>query len=376
MAKQHHQQQWPLKDENNTELILPSDLYWNYVFPYTAVDDRIVINKHTKSTQHYAGRRAEINAAFLKKRGYAITNSRLIHRVRNKVIHLASVIKDIEVLDSMISEWESQWPPSSPRAMVLAAQLLPLDLLRQARRCWDKHISTIESPSERLDACLRFIHSDFATTSLECNNRFVEELPLLFCGQGRVDDVVKFHSLMDTTSINGPVENLDNSFITLFPRTLVGVWLDLYLRQAKSDMVGVYRSRFSGTTLQLECIVKALLDVQNIDVTPFFEPLDTNNFDDDSVLSFYAFSVFRLGMSIVDCMRGYSSLFTEDMIWPRGLDWVFEKLEAVYYKKKHLPRVELVKKSEESNEKNLVWVVVFAILSVVIGVWLKAVALA
>lgn len=76
-------------------------------------------------------------------------------------------------------------------------------------------------------------------------------------------------------------------------------------------------------------------------------------------------------MSIVDCMRGYSNLFTEDMIWPRGLDWVIEKLEAVYYKKKDLACVTLVKKSEETSKKNLVWVVGFAILSVVVGVWLR-----
>ena len=57
------QQQWPLKDENNKELILPSDLYWNYVYPYTAVDDRIIINK----SQLYSGHRAQLDAAFLEK---------------------------------------------------------------------------------------------------------------------------------------------------------------------------------------------------------------------------------------------------------------------------------------------------------------------
>lgn len=59
---------------------------------------------------------------------------------------------------------------------------------------------------------------------------------------------------MDTTSINGPIKNVGNSFITIFPKTLVGVWLDRYLRQAKFGMAGEYGSRFSGTTLQLERI--------------------------------------------------------------------------------------------------------------------------
>ena len=57
------QQQWPLKDENNKEIILPSGLYWNYVYPYTAVDNRIIINK----SQLYSGHRAELDVAFLDK---------------------------------------------------------------------------------------------------------------------------------------------------------------------------------------------------------------------------------------------------------------------------------------------------------------------
>ena len=360
--QKRQQQQWPLKDENNKELILPSDLYWNYVYPYTTVDNRIIINKHTKSTQHYAGRRAEINPVFLYKYGCKITHSRLIHRVRRRVTSSASNINGIEVLDSMISDWVGMNPNLF---------YPPLDLLRQTRWCWDKYISKIESPSERLHTCLHFIHYEFSVNPSDNTDCYVKELPLLFCGQGIVDDVVKFHSLMDANSINGPIKNVDSSFITIFPKTLVGVWLDRYLRQAKFGMAGEYGSRFSGTTLQLERIVRALLDAEEVDVVPFFEPLETNNLD-ESILSFYANSVFQPGISIVDCMRGYSNLFTEDMVWPRGLDWVFEKLEAVHYKKKHLSRVALVKKSEETSKKNLVWVVVFAILSVVVGVWLKA----
>ena len=120
----------------------------------------------------------------------------------------------------------------------------------------------------------------------------------------------------------------------------------------------------SGTTNSFECIVRALFDhSEDVNVDPLFEPLDMNNLD-ESVSSFYAFSVFRPGISIVDCMKGYSKNWR--------YNWVIERLEAVHKKQQHLPRVALVKKSEETSKKNLVWVVVFAILSVVVGVWLKA----
>ena len=225
--QQHHQQQqWPLKDENNEELILPSDLYWNYVFyPYTAVDDRIIINKRTKSTQHYAGHRAEINDAMLKagdseylaEYHRAIHTSVIIQQLKDWVTNISSInIKDIDLLANTIIEWEN----------VDGRQPLPLDLLRRTRWSWDKHISTIESSSERLNACLHFFHGSFAGS----------DMPLLFCGQACLEDVVnvKFHTLIDPNSVNGPVKKVDTEFNAIFPQTVFGVWLDRYLRHAHS----------------------------------------------------------------------------------------------------------------------------------------------
>jgi len=178
-TKQQCQQQWPLKDENNEELILPSDLYWNYVFPYTAVDNRIIINKHTKSTQFYAGHRAELDAAYLEKhRGEPHISMTFI----NHIIDIVNCYEDICMHTDLVEE------PS-------------LELLRDVRRNWDKHISRIclQSPSKRLCDCLALFL--FQVNDYE----YAKEIPLLFCGAGTVQDVVKFYSLVDPNSINGHV---------------------------------------------------------------------------------------------------------------------------------------------------------------------------
>ena len=308
MATQH-QQQWPLKDENNTELILSSDLYWNYVFPYTAVDDRVVINKYTKSTQHYAGRRVEIDAAFLDK-----------HRDEPQIS--MNIVNFIIVKISM---------GKGNLFMPLLKEEPSLDILRDIRRCWDEHLLTIDSPSERLHQCLQFSYiRDYPDSEIK--------MPLLFCGAGTVEDVIKLHSLMDINSINGCVDVdssksiLFNDLSPVFPKISLGIWLDIYLKSTwRSQMMAAATIQaiggISDTTIQFERIVRALLDAEGVDVASFFEPLDRNKID-LLISSFYPYQTFQSGMSIVDCMRGYSDGYFAHH--PRNVEWVFEKLEAVH----------------------------------------------
>jgi len=295
-ASYQQQEQWPLQDENNAELILPSDLYWNYVYPYTAVDDRIIINKRTKSTQFYAGHRVELDAAFLD-------NHRDEPHISKNIVNY--IIVRISMGQVSLCMPLLQGEPS-------------LDILRDVRRCWDEHLLSIDSPSERLHQCLQISYiSDYPVSEIK--------MPLLFCGAGTVEDVIKLHSLMDINSINGYVvadsskSKLFNDLSPVFPKTSLGIWLDIYLKSA-------WQSQIVGTTVQYERIVRALLEVEGVNVDSFFEPLDMNKID-SLISSFYLNQTFQPGMSIVDCMRGYSNLFAH---YARNVDWVFEKLEAVH----------------------------------------------
>ena len=110
------------------------------------------------------------------------------------------------------------------------------------------------------------------------------KIPLLFCGTGTVEDVIKLHSLMDINSINGCVvadsskSILFNDLSPVFPKTSLGIWLDIYLKSAwQSQMADATIQAMRGisdTAIQFERVVRALLDAEEVDVAPFFEPLE------------------------------------------------------------------------------------------------------
>ena len=166
------QEQWPLKDDKNKELILPSDLYWNYVYPYTAVDNRIIINK----SQLYSGHRAELDVAFLDK--YAGDNNMSMRYIK----WLIRCILDSKTLSNEDHE-----------LLLKCTRKNWLDTLLHVRRCWDISLSRVISPSIRFSKCL----CSFCGPLFED----LEDMPLLICGKGRVEDVIKFHTLMDKNSI-------------------------------------------------------------------------------------------------------------------------------------------------------------------------------
>lgn len=187
---------------------------------------------------------------------------------------------------------------------------------------------SIDSPSERLHQCLQFSYiRDYPDSEVK--------IPLLFCGDGTVEDIIKLHSLMDVNSINECVVTGSSPLFAdlspVFPKTSLGIWLDIYLksswRSRAADTTIQEMRGISDTTIQFERIVRALLDVRNIDVAPFFEPLEMNKID-LLISSFYPYQTFQSGMSIVDCMRGYSNGYFAH--YPRNVDWVFEKLESVH----------------------------------------------
>jgi len=305
-------QQWPLKDENNIELILPSELYWKYIYPYTAVDDRIIINKHTKSTQFYAGHRVEINHAFLDKHDkLAFVDSLSQH---NPICYI------IELSDQEVSTLKQVTGTSS---IILKDEAIVL--LCRIRRSWDMYLSSVSSPSHRLHACLQMFYGD------DCPDIW----PLLFCGEGRVDDVVQLHAMMDSESINGQIDYREPLVYTPIVPTTLGIWLDEYLSSAFHDMQCMI---VSDTTYQLKCIARALLGADNVHVKPFFEPLD------HCPDTFYAHADFKHGMSMVGCMKRCAYKWFVEQYDSRGvgarireLNWVIDRMVKLNTakKKKH-----------------------------------------
>ena len=342
--QQPHQQeeQWPLKDDDNLELILPPELYWNYVFPYTAVDDRIIINKHTKSTKYNAGHRAEIDAAYLIKYGYGpsgLTRISGFTELSFVMNHMGYGLTTNQKLKLKLSPDSDHFPDDD----------IVLGLLRCGRWCWDKHISMIEHPSERLLACLKLF---YCTEEQE----EPEGIPLLFPEGGRVEDVVRHHVSMNPNAINGHVKvsnfarekGFNPHFNRTFPQTPFGIWLERYLRTAQREMSVGREYTFMGDIYLSKHIVEALFEVGGdyINVDPFFKPLDSclpNECGEDFYFSYY----FKPGMSIVDCLRRYSEAMKEipdDVQLPRDmatikeriheLDWVISKLEELNEAKK------------------------------------------
>ena len=224
-----------------------------------------------------------------------------------------------------------------------------LGSLHCGRWCWDKHIAMIESPSERLQACLKL----FRCNDPDKEDQVPEGIPLLFPGgAGRVEDVVQHHMLMDSDSINGHVKVgstiLDIVFNPTFPQTPFGIWVEKYLRTAHSEMRVGRHYTFMGDICLSKHIVEALFECggDDINVDPFFKPLESclpDAFGED----FYLFTYFEPGMSIVDCLRTYSEVMAEipnEVELPSDLatvkerihelDWVTAKLNELNEAKK------------------------------------------
>lgn len=170
MATCLQQQKWPLKDENNADIILSSDLYWNYVYPYTAVDNRIIINK----SQLYSGHRAQLDVAFLEKQAGANNMSiRYIKWLIRCILDSKTLSNEDHELMLKCTKRKWNWDEHPP-----------LDLLLHSSSCQTLlgYIFITSYISMRFSKCL----------SLFCGPLFeeLEDMPLLFCGKGRVEDVI------------------------------------------------------------------------------------------------------------------------------------------------------------------------------------------
>ena len=93
--------------------------------------------------------------------------------------------------------------------------------------------------------------------------------------------------------------------------------------------------RVSDTTYQLESIARALLGADNVNVKPFFEPLD------HCPDTFYAHADFKQGMSIIGCMKRCAYKWSVEQYDSRGvgarireLNWVIDRMVKLNTSKK------------------------------------------
>jgi hypothetical protein len=299
-----------------TQLVLPQELYYDYVRPFTPFKDRAILDKRTGSTQFYAGERVDIDSAFLQN-----------YFGRTILSHT-----DLPTLDLGFSlvEMEDPWVRDDVSEKNL------LHYFRNVRRAWDAHMSTIKCPSARLNACLHVLINYCSRNSPDGNEN---QLPLLFPGTGTVEDVVRFHVSMNPRSINGiPAEligSIPHTLTTNFTDLnigLLGQWVFLYLTIGVSFCLlgeGEGGNPFSDgkITDRVEWILGAMFDcVDDVDIAPLFEPLDSLK----SNLFYSRF--FEPGNSTVDCLRSYAEWSLEEHNG-QGMDrlgWLLRRLETKF----------------------------------------------
>ena len=255
------------------ELTLPPDLYWNYVEPYLTRKDRPILNKRSGSTQFYAGERFEIVLSDYQHQ--------FGDKLRLKDVPTITGTPGTPSFSFHNNEGNDKFDPSDEDGILAA--------LQNVRNMWDEHMSKITSPSKRLNACLELFYGDDRS----------HEYPLLFPGEGTVEDVVKFHVSMNQMSINGPIERLVRA--VEIPENLLTQYVELYLGWCHDDIMHDVSYHVTG---QLGHIVQRLFELGgDVDVTSYFEPMQ-NFYPQPFYCDAYTFTHVP-GMTTIDCMKRY-----------------------------------------------------------------------
>jgi hypothetical protein len=297
------------KEENN--IILPESIYWEYVRPFTPIEDRAVISKRC-STRYYAGKRVDLNETYLKKLERRVKKMKDADdscwgEESDTVVYSNIPIargdpgtKHFRIdfcFSDIMATWNSEHSVRDP--------YVALEMLRHARNAWDEHMSTLPSPSERLQACLEILHSDDVMNHPPFTN-FTR--PFLFVGKGEIGDVVRFHASLNPSALSGPVKVRGcgcGERLEAFPNTQLGYWIAQYVNVV---MMGLHDRACYNATEGLELIVWELLDA-GANVSAFFEPLDEypRKFSALSALDCQDF--FEPEMSMYEVMRRFLRWF-------------------------------------------------------------------
>mmetsp|Transcript_1011 Transcript_1011/g.2115 ORF Transcript_1011/g.2115 Transcript_1011/m.2115 type:complete len:472 (-) Transcript_1011:68-1483(-) len=314
---------WPPKTDtqvkqdgslNAREVVLQEGIYWDFVRPFTPVNDRVVVSKRC-STRFYAGNRVELNESYLKKfeRRAKVMNADGRWVDGDTVVYYNLPVARggpgahnfrLEFGEEMehVAEGNSVSDPN-----------VALDMLRAARRAWDLHLSKLPTPATRLDVCLNIL----ATTGINGSCSF------LFDGKGDVSDVVQFYASMSGScalnlSVFHPTYRSPGAEVYsfscgwsngVFPDTQLGYWITRYMSRVQQEKE---YPNLQNSSCRYESIVKELLDA-GADVGPFFKPLEHSG---DSVLTVvseirrvFTPTLYRKRLSMCEMMRLYLRLF-------------------------------------------------------------------
>ena len=302
---------WPPKTETEVEsdgsltareVVLNESIYWEYIRPFTPVEDRVVVSKRC-TTRFYAGNRAELNETYLKKfQVFRWMDSSVVY----SNIPLASGEPGTHLfhLDFGL---EFQLPGENFVSDPIAA----LKKLEATRSAWDKHLSLLPTPSTRLDACLDVL----------ANEKIPGSCSFLFDGKGDINAVVKFHASIDAAALNGPVflpihdEEMYSFSLGpskgIFPNTQLGCWVIRFLISVKQKLEATTENKQFFIS-RLESIVKELLEF-GADVGPFFQPIELpeNKNSTITILSSIVGGFIPTGRIVMcDVMRRYMIAFS------------------------------------------------------------------
>mmetsp|Transcript_1012 Transcript_1012/g.2118 ORF Transcript_1012/g.2118 Transcript_1012/m.2118 type:complete len:470 (-) Transcript_1012:589-1998(-) len=271
---------WPPKTDtqvkqdgslNAREVVLQEGIYWDFVRPFTPVNDRVVVSKRC-STRFYAGNRVELNESYLKKFERRVkvkdADGRWVDG-ETVLCYTLPVARGEPGTNNFCLEFREEVQHVTNNVGLLQTDVA-LEKVRAARKAWDEHLSRIPTPATRLDACLNIL----ATSGINGSCSF------LFDGKGDVGDVIKFHASMDIMALNGsffhPAYRGDLFSFSLgrsnevLPNTQLGGWVTRYMNRVQQELENPFLPSF---TWRFESIVEELLDA-GADVGPFFEPLE------------------------------------------------------------------------------------------------------
>jgi len=301
VSTRSQRKRWPPSsgvDEAET-VTLPPDLYWDYVRPYTPIEDRAIINKRTGSTRFYAGKRVLIDLNFLNEdRMMALEQYPKSGTLRESGIPhatgepgTATFRMHLSLQDQWNEQGNAKYDETDPNGTLV--------LLRNARSAWDDHLSKILSPSARLHACLCMFQGDNDV-----------ELPLLFTGNGTLHEVVALHTSMNRMSLNQPIGPFGYGNVLRY-------WVDEYF---DCEMENTQLMVTFSKTYQYKQIVVALVNA-GADTTQFTVPLDNS-------LSRCSYRQPENGKSIIERMLICCESYKEDMLYNNRFYWLVGTLRA------------------------------------------------
>lgn len=167
------------RQDNGQFLTLPSELYWDYVKPFTPVDDRKVICKRD-TTRYNAGDRQMIDAIAAKNPASLKHVKEAFNPTYSQTNRLAELVMGMGIQDFDHID-------RAPNNLLLY------------RTVWDDLLKEIDRASLRLHLSLELL---LVWDGVRDDEDSPLALPLLFPGAGTVKDIIRFHLSLHPEAIS------------------------------------------------------------------------------------------------------------------------------------------------------------------------------